>query len=84
MLAVGVEQEDEFNLGTRQPVAQSGLDRLPFPAVLGMNDNFGATFARLGRSRVGRAVIDHDDAIELLANPLRHAADMRLPRDKPR
>ncbi len=63
---------------TRQPVAQAGLDRFPFPDIHRVHDDFRAAFARAGRGRVGRAVVNHEDVIELRAGPLGHAADVRF------
>ena len=37
-----------------------------------MHDDFRAAFARAGRGRVGRAVINHEDMIELRARSLGH------------
>ena len=54
-----------------EPMAQAGLDRFAFAAILRMDDDFGAGFARAVRGRVGRAVVDHQDVIELLQRPPR-------------
>ena len=62
----------------RQPVAQTGLDRFAFPEILRMHDDFRAAFARARGGRVGRAVVDHKDMIELRASPLGHSADVRF------
>ena len=43
-----------------------------------MHDDFGAAFARARRGRVGRAVVDHEDVIELRAVALGHTADVRF------
>ena len=45
MLAVGIENDDVSELSI-QPVAQSGLDRFTFAAVLAVNNDFGASFTR--------------------------------------
>ena len=42
-----------------QPMTQTGLDRFAFAAILRMDDDFRAGFARAGGGRIGRAVIDH-------------------------
>ena len=78
MLAVSIEQDDAFDLFARQPVAQTGLNRFPFPDIHRMDDDFCAAFARAGRGRVVRAVVDHKDVIELRESPLGHPADMRF------
>ena len=65
MLAVGIEQDDALDLFARQPVAQAGLDRFPFPEIHRVHDDFRAAFARAGRGRVVRAVVNHEDVIEL-------------------
>ena len=81
MLAVGIENNNELQ-SALEPVAQAGLDRFAFAAILRMNDDFGARFARALRGRIGRAVIDHEDMIELATRPLHDIARHVSLRDK--
>ena len=78
MLAVSIEQDDALDLFAPQPVAQTGLNRFPFPDIHRVHDDFCAAFARAGRGRVARAVVDHQDMIELGTGPLGHPADVRF------
>ena len=50
----------------------------PLPTIHRMHDDFGAAFPGARRGRVGRAVVNDEDVIELRAGPLGHAADVRL------
>src|SRR5438045_1358652 len=62
MLAVTVE-DDRVLKAALEPVAESSLYRLAFPAILRVNDHLGACLSRGLRGGVGRAVIDHQDVI---------------------
>ena len=69
-------QDDEFNLRALEPMTQPGLDRLAFTQVHRMNDDLRAAFARARCGRVGRAVIDHENVIELRAYALGDATNV--------
>src|SRR5438105_4795545 len=75
MLSVGVEDDYEIDLSL-QPMAQSSLDRLAFAAVLRMNDDFRAGFARALRRFISRAIIDNQNVVELLARSANHVPNM--------
>ena len=57
-------------------MSQTGFNRLAFPAILPMHDDLGASGARLLRGRVGRAVVEHEDVVELRPRPVRNHANM--------
>src|SRR5262249_35518715 len=78
MLAIGIEQDDKLYLRLRQPATQSGLYRLTFPAILWMDDDFGATFSRARGGGIGRAIVHHEDMIELGASALRDLSHVHL------
>src|SRR6266702_3478500 len=77
MLAVGIENDHVYELSI-QPVSQACLDRFAFAAVLAMDNNFSAGFARASCSVIARSIIDHDDMIELLAGSTNNVTDMLL------
>ena len=75
MLAVGVENDYEVDLSI-QPMTQSGFNRLPFAAVLRMNDDLRAGFACAVRRLISRSVIDNQNIVQLLACSTNDVADM--------
>ena len=75
MLAVAIENDDVVEVAL-EPVTQARLDRFAFAAVLRMDDDFRSRISRGGRGRIGRAVIDHQDMIELLERAPDHIGDM--------
>ncbi len=77
VLAVAVEDRDVGEAAV-EPVAQAGLDRFAFAAVLFVDNDFGPAVARGLRGRIGRTVIDDKNVIELLERSARHVADMFL------
>ena len=78
MLAVGVEQDDEFNLRTLQPMTQTGLDRLAFAEILRMNNDLRAAFTGTRGGCIAGTVVDHKNVIELGASALGDCADVSL------
>ena len=69
MLAVGIEKDHPRNLSTPQIAAQpvpSCLDRFAFAAVLIVNNDFCAGFARALCGLIARAIINDKDVIESL------------------
>jgi hypothetical protein len=66
MLAIGIENDHVCELSI-QPVSQACFYCFAFAAVLAMNNNLSAGFARAPGSVIARSIIDHDDMIELLA-----------------
>ena len=59
-----------------EPVAQTGLDRFAFATILRMNDYFRAGHARVSAGLVGRAVIDHENMVQLGPRPQDNFADV--------
>ena len=75
MLAIAIENYgvDEVAI---EPVTQARLDRFAFATILRMDNDFGSRISRGGRSGIGRAVIDHQDIIELLKRAPDNIGDM--------
>jgi hypothetical protein len=59
-------------------VLQSRLDRIAFAAVLIVNNDFSAGVARALSSLVVRAIINHENVIELVTSSANDVPDMFL------
>ena len=57
-------------------MTKSGLDRLAFATILGMNNYFCAGFTRAGRRLIVRSIIHDKHMIKLLARSTNDVADM--------
>ena len=78
MLAVRVEENEEFNLGLGEPVMQTSFYRLALSAVLGMHDDLCAVAARPIGGGIGRTIVNHEDMVELSARSLDYFPNMDL------
>ncbi len=59
-----------------EPVSETCLDCFAFAAILIVNNDLGAGFPCALRGFIGRAVVDHQDAVELLARSSYDVADV--------
>ena len=75
MLAVRIEKDrpSDFSSG---PMSESCLNRFAFTAVLIVNKDFSAGFARAVCGLIARAVINHQDVIESFTGSANNVPDM--------
>jgi hypothetical protein len=78
VLAISIEENNEFYFGLAKPMTQAGLDRLALPTILRMDNDLRAAFTRPFSGRVGRTIIDDEHVIELRPRTFDYFADVCL------